>query len=46
MIGPKTPPIIYGCKKNKHEEGSEYIRWTEQEIEKRGFVSQLKDKIN
>ena len=33
--------------KNKHEkEGFEYIRWTEEEMKKRGFVSQLNHKVN
>ena len=47
-IGPKTPPIKFmDTWKNKHEnEGFEYIRWTEKEMKKRGFTSQLQDKIN
>ena len=46
-IGPKTPPTKFmDTWKNKHEsEGFEYIRWTEQEMNKRGFHSQLTDKI-
>ena len=47
-IGPKTPPTKFmDTWKNKHEkEGFEYIRWTEDEIKKRGFTSQLQNKIN
>ena len=47
-IGPKTPPTKFmDTWKNKHEpEGFEYIRWTEQEMNKRGFVSQLQNKID
>tara|TARA_Y100000389_G_scaffold38883_1_gene33253 strand:- start:3157 stop:4626 length:1470 start_codon:yes stop_codon:yes gene_type:complete len=47
-IGPKTPPTKFmDTWKNKHEpEGFEYIRWTEEEMAKRGFVSQLMDKVN
>lgn len=46
-IGPKPPPTKFmDTWKNKHEsEGFEYIRWTEQEMNKRGFHSQLTDKI-
>ena len=33
--------------KNKHiPEGFKYIRWTEKELEKRGFVSKLAPKLN
>ena len=33
--------------KDKHEnEGFEYIRWTEEEMKKRGFKSQLQHKID
>ena len=33
--------------KEKHEpEGFEYIRWTEEEIMKRGFTLKLTDRIN
>jgi len=47
-IGPKTPPTKFmDTWKNKHEsQGFEYIRWNEQEMKKRGFVSQLQNKIN
>lgn len=47
-IGPKTPPTKFmDTWKEKHEsEGFEYIRWTEKEMEKRGFTSQLQNKIN
>ncbi len=47
-IGPKTPPTKFmNTWKNKHEnEGFEYIRWTEEEFKKRGFISQLNNKIN
>ena len=47
-IGPKPPPTNFmDTWKNKHEsEGFEYIRWTEQEILKRGFFSQCVPKIN
>ena len=47
-IGPKTPPTrLMNTWKNKHEkEGFEYIRWTEDEMKKRGFTSQLQNKIN
>ena len=47
-IGPKPPPTKFmDTWKNKHEsEGFEYIRWTEQELKKRGFVSKLQNKIN
>ena len=47
-IGPKTPPTKFmDTWKNKHEkEGFEYIRWTEKEFKKRGFVSKLVHKID
>lgn len=47
-IGPKTPPNKFmNTWKDKHEkEGFEYIRWTEAEMKKRGFHSQLTNKIN
>ena len=47
-IGPKTPPTkLMDTWKNKHEkEGFEYIRWTEDEMKKRGFNSQLQNKID
>ena len=47
-IGPKTPPTkLMDTWKNIHEkEGFEYIRWTEDEMKKRGFRSQLQNKIN
>lgn len=47
-IGPKPPPTKFmDTWKDKHEpEGFEYIRWTEQEINKRGFQSKLMDKVN
>ena len=47
-IGPKTPPTKFmDTWKNKHEkEGFQYIRWTEEEIKKRGFNSQLQNRIN
>jgi len=47
-IGNKKPPTKFmDTWKEKHEpEGFEYIRWTEEEIMKRGFVSQLTDRIN
>ena len=47
-IGPKTPPTKFmDTWKNKHEkEGFEYIRWTEAEMEKRGFRSKLTEKVN
>ena len=47
-IGPKKPPTKFmDTWKNIHEkEGFEYIRWTEEELKKRGFVSKLVDKIN
>ena len=47
-IGPKSPPTkLMDTWKNKHEkEGFEYIRWTEQEMNKRGFQSKLMDKVN
>jgi len=46
-IGPKKPPTKFmNTWKDKHEsEGFEYIRWTEEEMEKRGFHSQLTNKI-
>ena len=47
-IGPKTPPNnLMDTWKNKHEkEGFEYILWTEKEMKKRGFVSQLRNRLN
>ena len=47
-IGPKTPPVKFmNTWKHKHEtEGFQYIRWTEEEIKKRGFKTQLQNKIN
>ena len=47
-IGNKKPPTKFmDTWKNKHEsEGFEYIRWTEEELMKRGFVSQLTNRIN
>ena len=47
-IGPKTPPTrLMDTWKNKHEkQGFEYIRWTEDEMKKRGFTSQLQNKID
>ena len=47
-IGPKKPPTKFmNTWKNMHEkEGFEYIRWTEEEFKKRGFVSKLSNKIN
>ena len=47
-IGPKPPPTkLMDTWKNKHEkEGFEYIRWTEAEMEKRGFRSKLTEKVN
>jgi hypothetical protein len=47
-IGPKTPPIKFmDTWKNKHKnDGFEYIRWTEEEIKKRGFKTQLQHKID
>ena len=47
-IGPKTPPVKFmDTWKNIHEkDGFEYIRWNEEEFKKRGFVSNLVDKIN
>ena len=47
-IGPKTPPTKFmDTWKNKHEtDGFEYIRWTEEEMENRGFKSQLTNKLN
>tara|TARA_B110001450_G_scaffold179923_2_gene168103 strand:+ start:4520 stop:5974 length:1455 start_codon:yes stop_codon:yes gene_type:complete len=47
-IGDKPPPTKFmDSWKNKHEpEGFEYIRWTEQELMKRGFTSQLQDKVD
>tara|TARA_B110000208_G_scaffold191158_1_gene257145 strand:- start:129 stop:1589 length:1461 start_codon:yes stop_codon:yes gene_type:complete len=47
-IGPKTPPTKFmDTWKNKHEvAGFEYIRWTEEEMQKRGFKSQLQNKVN
>ncbi len=47
-IGPKTQPTKFmDTWKNKHEsEGFEYIRWTEQEFKKRGFVSKLEHKLD
>lgn len=47
-IGPKPPPTKFmDTWKDKHEkEGFEYIRWTEEEMQKRGFVSKLVRKIN
>ena len=46
-IGNKPPPTKFmDTWKNKHEsQGFEYIRWNEQEMKKRGFVSQLQNKI-
>ncbi len=47
-IGPKTPPTtLMNTWKEKHEaDGFEYIRWTEDELIKRGFKSQLQNRIN
>ena len=47
-IGPKTPPTtLMNTWKEKHEaDGFEYIRWTEDEIKKRGFTSQLQNRVN
>jgi len=47
-IGPKTVPTKFmDTWKEKHEnEGFEYIRWTEKEMEKRGFKTKLKNKID
>lgn len=47
-IGPKTPPTKFmDTWKNIHkDEGFEYIRWTEEELKKRNFISNLTDKIN
>ena len=47
-IGPKSPPTKFmDTWKNKHEkEGFEYIRWTEEEMKKRGFESKLMHKVN
>lgn len=47
-IGPKTPPTKHmDTWKNKHEPlGFKYIRWTEKELEKRGFKSSLMNRIN
>ena len=47
-IGPKSPPTkLMDTWKNQHEkEGFEYIRWTEQEMNKRGFQPKLMDKVN
>jgi mannosyltransferase OCH1-like enzyme len=47
-IGPKTPPTtLMNTWKEKHEaDGFEYIRWTEDELIKRGFKSQLKNRID
>ena len=47
-IGNKAPPTKFmDTWKNIHEkEGFEYIRWTEKEMMKRGFVSELTDRIN
>jgi mannosyltransferase OCH1-like enzyme len=45
-IGPKTPPTkLMDTWKNKHE-GFEYIKWTEEEMQKRGFVSKLQNRIH
>lgn len=47
-IGPKPPPTKFmKTWKDKHEAlGYEYIFWNEKELIKRGFVSQLQNKIN
>ena len=47
-IGPQPPPTKFmDTWKDKHEkEGFEYIRWTEKEMKKRGFVSKLTRKVN
>ena len=47
-IGPKPPPTKFmDTWKNIHEPlGFQYIRWTEAELNKRGFKTQLGDKIN
>lgn len=47
-IGDKPPPTKFmDSWKDKHEpQGFEYIRWTEQELKNRGFISQLQDKID
>ena len=47
-IGPKPPPTkLMDTWKNKHiKEGFEYIRWTEDELKKRGFEPKLVAKIN
>lgn len=47
-IGPKPAPTKFmDSWRDKHEsEGFEYIRWTEAELDKRGFKSQLIDKTN
>ena len=45
-IGPKPPPTKFmDTWKDKHEE-FEYIRWTEDEMKKKGFKSQLQNKID
>lgn len=47
-IGPKPPPTKFmDTWKNIHEPlGFQYIRWTEAELQKRGFKTQLGHKIN
>lgn len=47
-IGPHpAPTTLMDTWKEKHEaDGFEYIRWTEDEIKKRGFTSQLKNRID
>ena len=47
-IGPKPPPTKFmDTWKNIHEPlGFQYIRWTEAELQKRGFRTRLANKIN
>ena len=47
-IGPKTSPTkLMDTWKNIHEPlGFQYIRWTEKELEKRGFKSSLMNRVN
>ena len=47
-IGPRQPPTkLMDTWKNAHESlGFEYIRWTEEELNRRGFKPQLLDKVN
>ena len=47
-IGPKTPPTkLMQTWKDIHVPlGYKYIFWNEEEMKKRGFVSELQDKVN